>query len=86
MSASETQDLSAMRLHEGDTGSTGVQIALLTARINDLTEHLKTHVKDHSSRRGLLKLVARRRSLLDYLKRKSVDRYQTVLQTLSLRK
>lgn len=86
MSASETQDLSAMRLHEGDTGSTGVQIALLTARINDLTEHLKTHVKDHSSRRGLLKLVARRRSLLDYLKRKSVDRYQTVLQSLSLRK
>jgi small subunit ribosomal protein S15 len=86
MATSETTEITPMRLHEGDTGSTGVQIALLTHRINDLTDHLKTHVKDHSSRRGLLKLVARRRSLLDYLKRKSVDRYQTVLQALSLRK
>ncbi len=86
MATSETQENPSLQLHEGDTGSADVQIALLTRRINELTEHLKIHVKDHSSRRGLLKLVARRRSLLDYLKRKSVERYQTVLQALSLRK
>lgn len=86
MATTEIKEVSALRLHEKDTGSADVQIALLTQRINDLTEHLKVHAKDHSSRRGLLKLVARRRSLLDYLKRKSADRYQGILQSLGLRK
>jgi len=75
-----------LRLHEKDTGSADVQIALLTQRINELTEHLKGHAKDHSSRRGLLRLVAQRRSLLDYLKRTAVERYQVVLEKLNLRK
>jgi small subunit ribosomal protein S15 len=82
----ETTDIQALRIHEKDTGSADVQIALLTARINHLTEHLKSHVKDHSSRRGLLMLVARRRKLLDYLKRTATDRYKNVLEKLSLRK
>ncbi len=86
MATSEQIDLSAFRLHDQDTGSADVQIALLTQRINDLTEHLKVYRKDHSSRRGLLKLVATRRSLLDYLKRTSQDRYKTVLERLSLRR
>jgi small subunit ribosomal protein S15 len=76
----------ALQLHEKDTGSADVQIALLTRRINDLTGHLKANAKDHSSRRGLLKLVATRRRLLDYLKRTASERYQTVLEKLSLRK
>ncbi len=75
-----------LRLHDNDTGSAGVQIARLTHRINELTEHLKVHKKDHSSRRGLLKMVATRRSLLDYLKSTAADRYQQVIQTLGLRK
>jgi small subunit ribosomal protein S15 len=75
-----------LRLHEKDTGSADVQIALLTKRINELTEHLKGHAKDHSSRRGLLRMVAQRRSLLDYLKRTAVERYQAVLEKLNLRK
>jgi len=70
----------------GDTGSPEVQIALLTARINDLTEHFKTHVKDFHSRRGLLRLVSRRRKLLDYIKREDTDTYRTLLDRLSLRK
>lgn len=82
----ETQELTALRMHANDTGSADVQIALLTARINQLTDHLKAHVKDHSSRRGLLMLVARRRKLLDYLKRTASDRYKTVLEKLNLRK
>ena len=82
----ETQELQALRMHEKDTGSADVQIALLTQRINQLTDHLKAHVKDHSSRRGLLMLVARRRKLLDYLKRISNDRYKVVLEKLNLRK
>ncbi|MGA8477012.1 MAG: 30S ribosomal protein S15 [Chthoniobacterales bacterium] len=86
MATSETIDLSAFRLHDKDTGSADVQIALLTDRINQLTEHLKENRKDHSSRRGLLKLVATRRSLLDYLKRTSQDRYKTVIEKLNLRK
>lgn len=73
-------------MHDKDTGSADVQIAVLTQRINQLTEHFKTHTKDHSSRRGLLKLVARRRKLLDYLKRTSNDRYKSVLEKLNLRK
>lgn len=86
MATTETTEIHSLQLHEKDTGSADVQIALLTQRINELTEHLKIHAKDHSSRRGLLKLVARRRSLLDYLKGKSVERYQNVLQALGLRK
>jgi small subunit ribosomal protein S15 len=70
----------------GDTGSPEVQVALLTARINGLTDHFKTHVKDHHSRRGLLKLVSQRRKLLDYLKRSNADRYQKLIEQLGLRK
>jgi small subunit ribosomal protein S15 len=86
MATSETIDLSAFRLHDKDTGSADVQIALLTDRINQLTEHLKENRKDHSSRGGLLKLVATRRSLLDYLKRTSQERYKAVIEKLNLRK
>jgi small subunit ribosomal protein S15 len=74
------------RLHEGDTGSPEVQIALLTTRINQLTDHFKTHGKDHHSRRGLLKLVGQRRRLLDYLKRKDGNRYRTTIERLGIRK
>ena len=70
----------------GDTGSPEVQIALLTARINELTEHFKTHVKDFHSRRGLLRMVSRRRKLLDYLKRANTDTYRSLLDRLGLRK
>ena len=73
------------RLHEKDTGSPEVQIALLSARIEYLTEHFKTHKKDHHSRRGLLKLVSQRRRLLDYVKSKDVERYRAVIQRLGLR-
>src|SRR5690348_13872852 len=70
----------------GDTGSPEVQDALITARINGLTDHFKAHVKDHHSRRGLLKLVSQRRKLLDYLKRQNLDRYQKLIEQLGLRK
>jgi small subunit ribosomal protein S15 len=83
---SETQDLQALRMHDKDTGSADVQITLLTHRINQLTDHLKSHLKDHSSRRGLLMMVARRRKLLDYLKRTASDRYKNVIEKLNLRK
>ncbi len=72
--------------HETDTGSPEVQIALLTERITHLTEHLKIHAKDHHSRRGLLMLVGKRRHLLDYLKRKDVERYRKVIKELGIRK
>lgn len=72
--------------HEGDTGSPEVQIALLTERINHLTDHFRTHHKDHASRRGLLMMVSRRRSLLDYLKRVEFGRYKTVIGELGIRK
>ena len=72
--------------HEGDTGSPEVQIAVLTKRINDLTEHLKEHHKDHHSRRGLLKMVGQRRGLLNYLKEKDIERYRAILAALNLRK
>lgn len=72
--------------HEGDTGSPEVQIALLTARINHLNEHLKTHKQDNHSRRGLLKMVGKRRGLLDYLKRKDIERYRAIVAALELRK
>jgi small subunit ribosomal protein S15 len=71
--------------HEGDTGSPEVQVAILTERINNLTEHFKVHRKDNHSRRGLLKLVSQRRKLLDYLKRKDFDRYQKLIERLGLR-
>lgn len=74
------------RLHETDTGSTEVQVALLTERINHLTEHLKVHSKDHHSRRGLLMLVGQRRRLLDYLGRNSVERYRALIAKLGLRR
>lgn len=74
------------RVHETDTGSPEVQIALLSARIEYLTEHFKAHKKDHHSRRGLLKLVGQRRRLLDYLKNNNVDRYRAIIQRLGLRK
>lgn len=74
------------RLNEADTGSPEVQIALLSARIEYLTEHFKAHKKDHHSRRGLLKLVGQRRRLLDYLRKKDVERYRSVIQRLGLRK
>jgi small subunit ribosomal protein S15 len=72
--------------HEGDTGSPEVQIALLTRRIKDLTAHFQTHAQDHHSRRGLLKLVGQRRRLLDYLKRKDLNRYRAIILTLGIRK
>jgi small subunit ribosomal protein S15 len=86
MAKAAANEVESLRLHEKDTGSADVQIALLTKRINELTEHLKGHAKDHSSRRGLLKLVAQRRSLLDYLKDTASDRYQSVVDKLGLRK
>ena len=72
--------------HPGDTGSPEVQIAVLTSRINELTEHLKTHKKDHHSRRGLLKMVGQRRGLLNYLKEKDIERYRAIVASLNLRK
>jgi small subunit ribosomal protein S15 len=83
---SETTEIQALRLHDKDTGSADVQVALLTHRIAQLTEHFKTHTKDHASRRGLLMMVARRRKLLDYLKRTSNDRYKGLLEKLNLRR
>jgi len=74
------------QLHPKDTGSADVQIALLTARINELTQHLQAHVKDHSSRRGLLKMVGQRRRLLDYLSHTDTKRYQELIKKLNLRK
>jgi len=74
------------KVHEGDTGSPEVQIALLTKRINDLTEHLKEHPKDHSSRRGLLKMVGNRSALLKYVRDRDLKRYQTIIARLGLRK
>jgi small subunit ribosomal protein S15 len=83
---SETSEIGALRLHEKDTGSADVQVAILSQRILQLTEHFKTHSKDHASRRGLLMMVARRRKLLDYLKRTANDRYKAILEKLNLRR
>ncbi len=74
------------QLHGKDTGSSDVQIAILTERINEITEHMKKHKKDHHSRRGLLRLVGRRRRLLDYLNEKDPERYQAILKKLNLRR
>ena len=83
----EKQELiKQFKLHEADTGSPEVQVALLTHRISYLTDHLKTHKKDHHSRRGLLQMVGRRRRLLNYVKNKDVKRYRTIIETLGLRR
>jgi small subunit ribosomal protein S15 len=78
--------ISNYRVHETDTGSPEVQIAILTNRINTLTEHLKTNPKDHHSRRGLLKMVGHRRNLLNYLMKKDINRYRAIIEKLKLRK
>lgn len=80
------QIIEKYQTHEGDTGSPEVQIAILTERINYLTEHLKTHKKDHHSRRGLLKMVGQRRGLLNYLSKKDIQRYRAIIDRLGLRK
>ncbi len=85
-STSKSEVIGQFRIHDADTGSPEVQIALLSGRIGNLTEHLTAHKKDHHSRRGLLMLVGRRRKLLDYLRRTDVERYRTVIERLGLRK
>jgi small subunit ribosomal protein S15 len=82
----KTEVIGSYRTHDGDTGSPEVQVALLSERINYLTDHFKAHAKDHHSRRGLLKLVGQRRRLLDYLKRKDTDRYADLIKRLGIRK
>jgi len=82
----KTSIITGNRLHETDTGSPDVQVALLSERINYLTEHFKTHAKDHHSRRGLMMMVGRRRRLLDYLKSKDVKRYRGLIEKLGIRK
>jgi len=84
--SNQALDLKEFQLHDKDTGSADVQVALLTRRIEHLTEHLKANQKDHSSRRGLLKMVAQRRSLLDYLSKTKTDRYKNLIEKLNLRK
>ena len=84
--ADKARILSEHQRKKGDTGSPEVQVALLTERINMLAEHFKTHIKDFHSRRGLLKLVSQRRSLLDYLKRRNVEAYRSLIERLGLRK
>jgi small subunit ribosomal protein S15 len=84
--AKKTQIIEGNRTHEADTGSPEVQVALLSERINSLTEHFKSHAKDHHSRRGLMMLVGKRRRLLDYLKSKDVARYRGLIENLGIRK
>ena len=84
--AQKAQIIKDFQRKAGDTGSPEVQVALLTYRINELTEHFKTHVKDHHSRRGLLKLVSQRRRMLDYLKRPNAENYRKLIEQLGLRK
>ena len=78
--------IDAYKIHEGDTGSPEVQIAILTSRIETLTEHLKTNTKDHHSRRGMFKMIGNRRNLLGYLQKKDVERYRAIVEKLGLRK
>lgn len=82
----KTALIESYRTNENDTGSPEVQIAILTKRINDLTEHLKVHKKDHHSRRGLLKMVGHRRNLLNYLMKKDISRYRSIIEKLGIRK
>ena len=84
--AEKTAIMQVFALHEGDTGSPEVQIAVLTKRINDLTEHLKVHKKDHHSRRGLLMMVGHRRNLLAYLQKVDIERYRSIIARLGIRK
>ncbi len=84
--AKKTDVISRFQVHESDTGSPEVQIAILSERISELTEHFKSHAKDHASRRGLLMLVSKRRRLLDYLKTNDTDRYREVIGKLGIRK
>ncbi len=84
--ARKIETINQYKKHEGDTGSPEVQVALLSERIAHLTEHLKVHHKDHHSRRGLLKMVGKRRRLLDYVKKKDFDRYQNLINSIGLRK
>ena len=84
--ARKVKTIGKYKQHDKDTGSPEVQVALLSERINHLTEHLKVHAKDHHSRRGLLRMVGNRRSLLDYLKRKDLARYRALIESLGLRK
>ncbi|HCH00109.1 MAG: 30S ribosomal protein S15 [Actinomycetota bacterium] len=81
----KTSIIDEHKVHDGDTGSPEVQVAMLTRRINDLTQHLKEHKKDHHSRRGLLKMVGHRRRLLNYLKNKNIERYRELIAKLGLR-
>ena len=85
MAFEKASTIEKYRTHESDTGSARVQIAVLTERINYLTDHFRAHAKDHHSRRGLLKMVGRRRRLLDYLKRTDIDGYRTIIDELGLR-
>lgn len=82
----KTEIITKHKLHENDTGSPEVQIAILTERINHLNEHLKIHAKDHHSRRGLLKMVGQRRGLLNYLEKNNIERYRAIIEKLNLRK
>ena len=82
----KTEIIHQYAMHEGDTGSPEVQIAVLTKRINDLTEHLRSHNKDHHSRRGLLKMVGQRRNLLNYLQKSDIERYRSIIAKLGIRK
>ena len=86
LKAQKTAIIEANRTHESDTGSPEVQIAILTERINQLTEHLKVHAQDNHSRRGLYKMIGKRRSLLDYLMKKDIERYRTLIAKLGIRK
>ena len=82
----KTEIINEFKIHEKDTGSTEVQVAVLTERINELNEHLKVHKKDHHSRRGLLKMVGRRRNLLRYLKNKDIEKYRELIEKLGIRR
>ena len=86
LKSEKTEIIKKYARHEGDTGSPEVQIAVLTKRINDLTEHLKVHKKDHHSRRGLLKMVGHRRNLLAYLQKNDIERYRSIIARLNIRK
>ena len=82
----KTEIINQYALHEGDTGSPEVQIAVLSNRINSLTEHLRVHKKDHHSRRGLYKMIGQRRSLLNYLQKNDIERYRSIIEKLNIRK
>jgi small subunit ribosomal protein S15 len=86
LTTKKAETISTYRRHDNDTGSPEVQVALLSRRISELTEHFKAHAKDHHSRRGLLQMVGRRRRLLDYVKKRDADRYRTLIERLGLRK